>query len=164
MLLLANRRRSATAAKFGKGFTLIELLGVIAIIGLLASIVLASLNTARKKSRDARRIADVKQLQLALELYFDANSGSYLVGTDMSGLAPAYIPAIPVAPSPGSYSYQGIDSGNGTCTGTETCTSYVLRAQLEENLPGGPLSSDVDGTVTGVDCADGTNRYYCVRP
>ena len=59
--------------KFRKnqGFTLIELLVVIAIIGVLASVVLASLNTARKKSRDARRIADIKQIQLALELYFD---------------------------------------------------------------------------------------------
>src|SRR3989344_2966865 len=62
--------------KRGAGFTLIELLVVIAIIGLLASIVLASLNTARRKSRDARRLADIKQIQVALELYFDAK-GEY---------------------------------------------------------------------------------------
>ena len=53
-----------------RGFTLIELLVVIAIIGILASVVLASLNSARKKGRDARRVADIKQVQLALELYF----------------------------------------------------------------------------------------------
>ncbi len=56
-----------------KGFTLIELLVVISIIGLLASIVMASLNSARKKARDARRIADLNQIKLALEMYFDSN-------------------------------------------------------------------------------------------
>lgn len=59
-----------------KGFTLIELLVVIAIIGLLSSIVMASLNGARKKARDARRIADIKQLQIALEMYY-SDKGHY---------------------------------------------------------------------------------------
>ena len=57
--------------KAKSGFTLIELLVVIAIIGVLATIVLASLNTARVKSRDARRITDLKQIQIALEIYYD---------------------------------------------------------------------------------------------
>ena len=60
--------------QYNKAFTLIELLVVIAIIGLLSSVVLASLNTARLKARDARRIADIKQLQIATELYFDSNN------------------------------------------------------------------------------------------
>lgn len=51
------------------GFTLIELLVVVAIIGILASIVLVSLNGARMKARDARRISDLKAIQTALELY-----------------------------------------------------------------------------------------------
>ena len=57
-----------------KGFTLIELLVVIAILGLLMSIVLASLNNARKKTRDARRLSDMRQILLALELYYDSNN------------------------------------------------------------------------------------------
>lgn len=63
-----------------KGFTLIELLVVIAIIGLLASVVLLSLNSARQKSRDAKRLADVRQIASALELYFN-DCGSYPVVT-----------------------------------------------------------------------------------
>lgn len=62
-------------SKNKQGFTLIELLVVIAIIGLLANMVVVSLNNARKKSRDAKRVSDIKQIQTALELYFDENDG-----------------------------------------------------------------------------------------
>ena len=53
------------------GFTLIELLVVIAIIGLLASVVLASLNSARAKARDTSRLSELKSIQTALEFYYD---------------------------------------------------------------------------------------------
>lgn len=53
------------------GFTLIELLIVIAIIGLLTGIVMANLTQSKAKARDAKRISDMGQIQLALELYFD---------------------------------------------------------------------------------------------
>ena len=60
-------------SKNSRGFTLIELLVVIFIIGLLASIVVVSVNTARTKARDARRIADVGSIRSAIEMYIDAN-------------------------------------------------------------------------------------------
>ncbi|MHB8651668.1 MAG: prepilin-type N-terminal cleavage/methylation domain-containing protein [Minisyncoccota bacterium] len=56
------------------GFTLIELLVVISIISLLASIVLAGLNSARIKGRDAQRLSDLHQLQNALALYYAKNN------------------------------------------------------------------------------------------
>jgi len=56
-----------------RGFTLIELLVVIAIIGLIASVILASLSSARRKARDSRRFADLKEIKLALSNFFDDN-------------------------------------------------------------------------------------------
>lgn len=61
-----------------QGFTLIELLVVIAIIGILAAVVLASLNTAREKSRNASYLSQVREYQKALELHYSQN-GSYPV-------------------------------------------------------------------------------------
>ena len=57
-----------------KGFTLIELLVVIAIIGILSTLAVVSLTSARARARDSRRIADVRNIQSALELYFTDNS------------------------------------------------------------------------------------------
>ena len=71
-----NKRGLHSIAKSNtsRGFTLIELLVVIAIIGLLSTLAVIALNNARQKSRDAKRVSDIKQLQSALELYYnDAN-------------------------------------------------------------------------------------------
>lgn len=96
-----------------KGFTLIELLVVIAIIGILSSVVLASLNTARAKARDTARKSDLKQLQTALELYYNSNGnypsggwrgavsyGGYGTGATgyIPGLVPTSIPVLPLDP------------------------------------------------------------------
>ena len=137
-----------------KAFTLIELLVVIAIIAMLSSIILASLNQARSKSRDARRVADIKQLQLALSLYYN-DKGSYPAA--LSSLSPDYISVVPNDPGPetgAAYAY------------AQNTSSYVLRAKLETN--DSVLNNDIDGTNvngTGIDCTDSSSGlYYCVTP
>ena len=153
-----------------KGFTLIELLVVIAIIGLLASIILASLDQARKKGRDARRIADVKEIQLALELYYDANntypavaSLSTISTTTPAGLSPTYISTTPLDPTnSGSYlyQYQSLTSANAACSATP-CPNYIVVAQLESASNASSYTTNVGGAV----CVQAANAPfpYCAH-
>lgn len=69
--------------KKNKGFTLIELLVVIAIIGLLSTLAVVALDSAREKSRDSKRVTDIRQIQTALELYF-SDEEQYPVGNGFS--------------------------------------------------------------------------------
>ncbi len=144
-------------ARTEKGFTLIELLVVIAIIGILSSVVLASLNSARRKGRDARRVSDIGQLQLALELYYDAN-GSYPATLDTAGVTelttPGYIVSAPTDPnSTAFYGYVQTDSGQG----------YALSAVLEVTATTGPLANDYDpGTALATNqMGTGTGTHSC---
>ncbi len=102
-----------------QGFTLIELLVVIAIIGLLATLSVVALNNARERARDTRRISDVKQIQTALELYYNANQvqGYPAALADLS----AYLNPVPTAPTPD-------DCTNNAYTYTRvSANSYCLR-------------------------------------
>jgi len=120
--------------KNSRGFTLIELLVVIAIIGILSSVVLASLNSARTKARDARRVADIKQVQIALELYFDSNAkyptdlAQLVISGGAGGASLASLPSDP--------SGDAINTGNGykyAINNATTPTGYHLGAVLEQS-------------------------------
>lgn len=105
-----------------KGFTLIELLVVIAVIGILASVVMASLNSARVKARDAKRKADMKQIQTALELYYD-QFGRYTVYEDLC-------------------SDTSIGSNNGACSGGMVLgTGWAANSDLGEIVTAGFMPS-----------------------
>lgn len=134
-----------------RGFTLIELLVVIAIIGLLSSVVLSSLDGARKKGRDARRLADLKQLQAALELYYSSQAApAYPVSTSqanaataLSALAPAYIATIPDDPLGGSYHYVYKTTTGGTF--------YCLGIVIEGTAPASTCNTtSLGSSLTGV--------------
>jgi len=149
-----------------RGFTLIELLVVIAIIGVLSSVVLASLSTARAKSRDSRRISDIEQIRLSLELFFDAFQ-SYPSTTPITSTASVeggvqmlvtrnYLQQVPVPPVGGAgagatkYTYRGIRSSGAECFGgTTACSSYFLGAVLERgDAP--PLLTDIDQDLSAL--------------
>ncbi|PIR85590.1 hypothetical protein COU14_03515 [Candidatus Kaiserbacteria bacterium CG10_big_fil_rev_8_21_14_0_10_44_10] len=121
-----------------KGFTLIELLVVVTIIGIFASVVLASLNAAREKARDAARQSDINAVNKALQLYWlDYN---------------AY-------PSTGSLSTVYMDPGCPTPTSPDQSTEDWVPGLVS----GGYIGSLPQDPRGGVDAARGdvANRYAC---
>ncbi len=153
------------------GFTLIEILIVVAIISTLSSIILVGLGPAQKIGRDARRIADLREVQTGLEVYF--TKCDYYPG----GVEPSALGCGPFTPVSGwadlvnsllssnlgikqvpndpreslgkTYFYGASSNGSG----------YVLGATLED--PNNQsLAHDVDGLVNGVNCDD---PVYCIE-
>jgi type II secretion system protein G len=145
-----------------KGFTLIELLVVIAIIGILASIIMVSLGSARAKGRDAKRISDIRTIQLALEEYYNDN-GTYppTQAALYSGtISPGYIPTVPLDPKDNQtqYSYTAYNStAIANCVGTLKPVGYHLGTGLEDAtnpaLVGDANASAVPSTGSMTNCS-----------
>ncbi|MEI7620521.1 MAG: FISUMP domain-containing protein [Candidatus Falkowbacteria bacterium] len=163
--------------KFRKtAFTLIELLVVIAIIGILATISVLALSNARAKSRDAKRVGDIKQVSTALELFFNDNnryptldewSTGQIYSTSSAGTS-TYMQIIPSAPTPSDgacndnqnlVNYTPAVDGSsysisfclGNTTGTLTPGPKCL-------TPGGIMEADCSSSVCGytlIDSRDG---------
>lgn len=125
-----------------RGFTLVELLVVIAIIGVLSSLVLLQLGTARAKARDAKRISDISSFRTAMELYFDDNGGRYPTAMTFANIGIYYTsPTLPVDPiSAAAYNYAFNPAVNPT--------QYHVWAELERtNTAALTGDSDINSTA-----------------
>jgi len=137
-----------------RGFTLIELLVVIAIIGILSSIVLVSLGSAREKARDVKIQGDLASITTALTLVIDDNGGSAAPAHDANTV------------------------NAGDCTGVATClpdkgesAASVLDTYLPGGAPKAPNGNDYLYLNTGTNAtfciqsealeADSSNRVFC---
>jgi prepilin-type N-terminal cleavage/methylation domain-containing protein len=88
-----------------KGFTLVELLVVISIIGVLATLVLLQLGTARARARDTKRITDVNQIRTAVESYFEDNGGKYPSAATWETDIAKYLTRVPTDPLDATHHY-----------------------------------------------------------
>jgi prepilin-type N-terminal cleavage/methylation domain-containing protein len=108
--ITARRRQSS------RGFTLIELLVVIAIIGLLASVIIASLGSARAKGRDARRLADLRSMANQIELQRTGVTSYAFVGCTGADVRAS------TCTTPGLQAYKDPSGVTTACTSASTAS------------------------------------------
>jgi len=153
-----------------KGFTLIELLVVIAILGILATIILVSVNNARAKARDTRRIADLKQIQTAILMYYDTHNAMPANQTPGFGycdsqsnflqelVADGLIQTYPKDPRSPSYRYCYYDYGPGNSIGALIVATLEAAPPSTTGIPPScrPWAPEANW------CSQSSNTYYCL--
>jgi len=138
-----------------RAFTLIELLVVIAIIGLLSSVVLASLNSARTKATDAKKKSELQTMSTAIERYYldtssvpaNINSNWSTADSQLGALVPKYLPSVPKSPDSAPYYYH--DYG----------TYFLVASEIHDQYNPGTHSwhcSDAAGGVPG-------SKFWCLE-
>jgi len=134
------------------GFTLIELLIAMSIIGILATVGLASFRTAQMRGRDAERKSDLKQISNALELYFSdyrRYPPTFTFSGEFTDNKTAYLKVVPNDPAGGTYVYQVSSTGN----------KYRLFARLENTE-----DKNIDINITGVPCGTVDCNFSVTSP
>lgn len=130
-----------------RGFTLMALLLILTAVALFSAVVLAHLSASRSESRDAKRIADIEDIERALGSFFEAYGGYPAELSSATLVQTGFLIEIPIPP-PGTrnqtYLYVPLNPG---------CTSYHLAAELED-ISHPSLQSDVDAPASE---ARGTN-------
>ena len=149
---------------------------VITIIGILASIVLVSLDSARVKARDVRRLADLRQVVLGLEFYTDEyrhfppitgattpaarwqklkdclEGKAACADNTKSTVIMAIVPQDPLATGTFQYDYSPNASQGG----------FVLKAILEKT-DHTALVVDIDGVQSDFSAIDCNDPAYCIK-
>lgn len=130
-----TNRMQKTMRTSGAGFTIIELLVVVAVIGILSAIIITSFTEVRQKSRDTERLSDVREIEKALNLYYNSHgqfpiSVSELVITSNDALSLALendgvISNAPIDPLHSTYTYRYQTNALGT--------TFILSFCLEGN-------------------------------
>ena len=153
-----------------KGFTLIELIVVVAILGLAASFVFASLTDAQKDARDKRRVQDLKQLESALQLYYtrynsfptEASGANGNVSTNVvfrNAIAP-YLSGTPTDPVPGNATYYYYYDGYHNCGGKYYAVIFARQVDKAANANYDTfLNTTCSGVLDGEGRGGGTESY-----
>ncbi len=151
-----------------KGFTLIELLLVLAIVAILAGIVISQLSPAREKARDAKRISDIHQIQLALEAYFEKsplNDKKYPENLDIL-VTEGLMSVLPTDPTPPRvYTYTPSYTAPKINVG-DPATGYCLGATLENPQSARSTADGSDIVITSqniCNTSDLENNYKVKR-
>lgn len=136
--------------KLQKGFTLIELLVVIAIIGILSSVVLASLTSARSKGTDAAIQSAMSNMRAQAELYYSANGNSYGPAVTMAACpATSGSASIFATTTTGGLWNLVNDVSTKNGTGAEFCVAVAGSA---------PAWAMIASTTNGSWCVDSSGR------